>query len=180
MHTHFLPNRAPSEQAGGYSLLLTVIVLALLGVLGVAGLHVASLNIRIAANERDAKDAFFQADSGVNIGHVLLEDALLSVNASLYDDGSNASLWQNESTFDPSDFPTVLNRNETAATYIRCGMLRRANIPGTAAQIGTGYEGEGLSASSGGVSGTFLIRAHRDGHRGAQAEIDLGWEHVIR
>ena len=179
MPIHFPQNSAATSQNRGQSLLITVIILALLSALGVAGLHVAYLNMRIAANERDAKEAFFQADSGANIGHVLLEEALETVNASFYDDGTNASLWQFETTFDPNDFATVLRR-AGGATHIRCGMLRREPVQGAAVQIGSGYEGEGLSASRGGVSATYLIRAHRVGHRGSHAEVDLGWKHVIR
>ena len=179
MPIHFPPNSVPVPRNQGQSLLITVIILALLGALGVAGLHVAYLNIRIAANERDAKEAFFQADSGVNIGHVLLEEALENVNATFYDDGTNASLWQFDTTFDPKDFATVL-QGSGGATHIRCGILRREPVPGAAVQIGTGYGGEGQSASHGGVSATFLIRAHRVGNRGSHAEVDLGWRHVIR
>ena len=180
MRTHFPPNKIRPLRPQGHALLVTVIILALLGAFGVAGLHVAGLNMLIAANERDAKDALFQADSGVNMGLAFLEQALKSVNASFYDDGTNASAWQGETTFDPAEYPMVWNREGSAATYVRCGMLSRSIIPGSAVQIGTGYEGLGHSASRGGVSGVFLIRAHRVGRHGSHAEVDLGWEHVIR
>lgn len=183
MRTHSPQNNDHATQPRGHSLLVTVIILALLGALGVAGLHVANLNMRIAANERDARDALYQADSGVNIGSVFLEEALNSINSSFYDDGSNAtnaSAWQDETAFDPDDYPCVWNREGGMGTYVRCGMIGRAPIPGTAVQIGTGYEGAGHSASLGGVSRTFLIRAHRIGRFGSQAEVDLGWEHVIQ
>jgi hypothetical protein len=180
-----MPTRSPSNNAlnpgqRGQSLLVTVIILALIGALGMAGLHVADLNMRMAANERDARDAFFLADSGVNIGHVLLESALENANASFYDDGSNASVWQSETTFNPDDFATALAGPAGGTTHIRCGMLRRDHVPGAAVPIGGGYDGEGLSASHGGVSTTFLIRALSVGKRGSRAQVDLGWLHVIR
>lgn len=183
MRTHSPQNNDHATQPRGHSLLVTVIILALLGALGVAGLHVANLNMRIAANERNARDALYQADSGVNSGSVFLEEALNSINSSFYDDGSNAtnaSAWQDETAFDPDDYPCVWNREGGMGTYVRCGMIGRAPIPGTAVQIGTGYEGAGHSASLGGVSRTFLIRAHRIGRFGSRAEVDLGWEHVIQ
>jgi len=172
------PSNAPPES--GYAFLITILILALLGALGVAGLQIAGLNIVIAVNERDAKAAFFLADSGVNIGRTFLEASLGSANSSFYDDGTNATLWQNKRVFEPGEYPTVWHRSDGSETYVRSGLLRRRLLPGAAIQSGTGYDGTGRSASTDAVSATFLIRAHSLGRRGSSAEIDLAWEHIIR
>jgi Tfp pilus assembly protein PilX len=178
MRTRLRSNK--SAGASGHSLVVTVIILALLGALGISGLHIAGTNMLIAANERDARDALLQADSGANIGHVFLETAIDAVNSSFYDDGTNASDWRDATGFDPADFPLKLRLDGNGTTYIRCSALARWPIAGSAVQIGTGYEGTGRSASHGGVSGNFLIRAHRVGRSGSHGEVDLGWRHLIR
>lgn len=183
MATRFLQSSIPRRGNRGHTLLTTVIILALLGALGVAGLNGAHVNMRAAANERDAKDAFFQADSGVNLGHVFLEEAITEVNSSVFDDGTtatNATHWEHSVDFDTADYPLAWDSDAFTGTFVRFGVLRRMTLPGAAAQTGGGYEGPGLSSAGGGAAVIFLIRAHRAGSRGSHAEVDLGWEHVIR
>lgn len=164
----------------GYALLVTVIVLALLGALGVAGLEVASLNLMIAANDRDTRVALHHADSGANIGHTYLEKALSCANSTFYGDGaSNATHWRNERIFRAEDYPTVWYREGGSATHVRAGLLERAPLPGSGIQLGNGYGNAGYSAARGGMSCTYLIRSHRAGPRGSHAEVDLGWKHIV-
>ena len=60
----------------GSALVIALIVLVILAALGYMGLEVADLNIFSAANDRDSKAAFFQADAGANVGMAYLQSAL--------------------------------------------------------------------------------------------------------
>jgi hypothetical protein len=145
--------------------------------LGIAALDVADLNIFISANDRDAKESFFHADSGVNMGHEYLEDALDKTNSTFYD--SDANVWRADcGSFVAGNFPLTPYGNSTVATYIRSGLLERGYLEGSAMQIGAGYEGIGKSAAHGGTFSNYLVRSHREGQRNSRATVDLGWRHI--
>lgn len=166
-----------SNQTGS-ALVVAMIVLAILGALGLAALDVADLNIFISANDRDSKGAFFHADSGVNVGHEFLEEAIDDVNSTFY--GNNATDWLGQAVadFNPTDYPVSIYVANTQATSIRSGILARGFMEGSAMQIGAGYEGAGKSAAHGGTFTNFLIRSHREGARNSVAEVDMGWRHI--
>lgn len=159
----------------GSALVIAVIVLAILGAIGIASLDVAELNLFVAANDRDAKDAFFHADSGANMGHEYLEISIETANSTFY--GSDATTWVDDA-FNASQFLTTFYTQGTMATFIRSGALDSGVLPGSAMQIGAGYEGVGKGAAGGGTFTNYLIRSHRDGRRNSVAEVDIGWRHI--
>ena len=177
MYTSFVQSIDTKHRQSGSALVVAVIVLAILGTLGIAALDVADLNMFIAANDRDTKAAFFHADSGVNMGHEFLEDSIHEVNSTFY--GNDGNLWGGNSTFVPANFPLQLFIDGPMATHIRAGQTGSEFMEGAAIQMAAGYEGIGKSAAHGGVAAIFLIRAHRIGQRNSQAEVDLGWRHVL-
>lgn len=185
-------NRDPEK---GSALVIAVIVLAILAALGIASLDVADMNMFIAANDRDTKEAFFYADSGANIGHEFLEESHFSSTNSTFYDG-DANLWVN-ATNSTCEYDTANPRwgdcknctdpeflsfyvDGEMATYVRAGTLRSGLLEGSAAQIGAGYEGIGKSAAHGGTYTDYLIRSRRYGKRNSFAEVDIGWRHINR
>ena len=163
------------------ALLATIIVLALLGIMGLAASDTAHLNILMAANGRDAKNAFFMADSGTNAGHEFLERAIASANSTFYNDGTpatNASTWENEGNFKPDDFPVKWHIHAAEGTHVRAGFIETGLVPGSAMQTGSGYTSAGMGAAAGGTYSSYLIRSHRQGFRNSVAEVDLGWRHI--
>jgi Tfp pilus assembly protein PilX len=169
----------------GSALVIALIVLAILAALGITALDVADLNLFTAANDRDNKEAFFHADSGVNIGHVFLEKAIGDTNSTFYDIGNNttnANFWGNSTDFGPAapNNPPAFHTEGIMTTRIRAGWLDNGVLEGAAMQIGAGYEGAGKGAASGGTFTNYLIRAHRVGRRNSQAVVDLGWRHINR
>lgn len=166
------------RKESGSALVVTMIVLAILTVLGLAGLDVADVNILISANDRDSKNSFFHADAGANVGHEFLEVAIDGVNATFY--GSDATTWQNASisNFNSTDFPLSMYISGSIGTYVRSGRLNSAALEGSAMQIGSGYEGVGKGAPHGGFFINYLVRSHREGQRNSQSEVDLGWRHI--
>lgn len=171
----FLQNTDSDPGQTGSALVIAIIVLVILGALGLAALDVADLNIFVAANDRDAKETFFHADSGVNLGHEYLEIALENGNSTFY--GSDATTWLTDA-FNASAFPVTFYASGAQSTHIRTGSLDSGVLPGSAMQIGAGYEGVGKGAASGGTFTNYLIRAHREGRRNSVAEVDLGWRHI--
>ena len=180
MSTSIPPNTKAITQQSGSALVISMIVLAILGAIAYASLDVADLNIIISANDRDTKEAFFHADSGVNIGHEFLEEAIDIANSTFYSDGTHADArtWRNSTDFNATHFPATWYTNGTLTTYVRSGALDADWARGSAMQIGAGYEGVGKGAASGGTIGIYLIRAHREGRRNSVAEVDLGWRHI--
>ena len=175
MSMHSLRNTDPADCQTGSALIIAVIVLAILGTIGIAALDVADLNLFVAANDRDSKEAFFHADSGANLGHEYLEITLESANSTFY--GSDATTWVSDA-FNASLFPTTFYTHGAESTHIRAGSLDSGVLPGSAMQIGAGYEGVGKGAASGGTFTNYLIRSHRDGRRNSVAEVDIGWQHI--
>ena len=72
------PNIKSDHTQQGSALVIALIVLAILAALGYASLDVADLNIFSAANDRDHKQTFFYADSGINLGTSWLERVLFN------------------------------------------------------------------------------------------------------
>lgn len=167
-----------SKKESGSALVLTMIMLAVLTVLGLAALDVADVNILISANDRDSKNSFFHADAGANVGHEFLEAAIDEGNATFY--SSNATSWQLDDidSFNSTTFPLSMYVSGTIGTYVRAGRLDSGVLEGSAMQIGSGYEGVGKGAPHGGFFVNYLIRSHREGQRNSQSEVDLGWRHV--
>lgn len=173
------PRRGP--QQSGMVLVVTVVVLALLGIMALAASETSLMNTLMAGNSRDARNSFFLADSGANAGHEYLERAIVAVNSTFYNDGTlatNASAWMDKKTFNPADFPLVWHRQGASATHVRAGLMDSGLIPGSAAQVGSGYGSAGTGAASGGTFSSYLIRSRRQGPRNSAAEVDLGWRHV--
>lgn len=167
-----------TKNESGSALVVAMIVLAILTALGMAGLEVADLNIFMSANDRDSKNAFFLADSGVNVGHEQLEELLFNGdNASLYE--VPAAPWRNETVaqYNATNFP-VPALNGTLEARVRYGELVTGALAGSASQIGAGHEGSGKGAAHGGTFTEYLIRSHRTGQRNSVAEVDIGWRHI--
>ena len=160
----------------GSALVISLIVLAILAALGIASLDVADINMFIAANDRDAKDSFFHADSGANIGQEFLEEAIFQGNTTYY--SNDATEWQNSTDFNATNYPLTAYVDGNVATYIRSGILDTQPLEGSSMVMGAGYEGSGKGAASGGSYTDFLIRSHREGRRDSRAEVDLGWRHI--
>lgn len=165
MYMYTAQNTDIQRKESGSALVVTMIVLAILTVLGLAALDVADVNILMSANNRDIKNAFFFADSGSNVAHVFLERNEADVNATK----SNLTpVWRNEtvSQFDIVNSTIRLYESDTRGTYIRFGVIK------------IGYEpGNELGEYADYVS--FLIRSHTNGQRNSRAEVDLGWKYFL-
>ena len=121
-------NKQGKEYQSGSALVIALIVLVILAALGYAGLEVADMNIFSSANDRDSKIAFLHADSGANVGHEFLEEAIADTNTTFY---GGDTAWV-DAPYDPTavNNPEFLHIyvNGTEGTYVRAGQtgLERA------------------------------------------------------
>jgi hypothetical protein len=65
--------KALNNHDAGFVLVLAVFMLSLLAMIGLAAMTTSTTEIEIAANEKFRKIAFYQAESGLNIGAELVE-----------------------------------------------------------------------------------------------------------
>ena len=166
---------ANSFRETGSALVISLIVLTILAVLGFAALDIADLNLFIAANDRDSKEAFFHADSGVNIGREWVKKAFDDGNSTFFE--SDAKIWYTEA-FNASTYTQLpkYNTHEMQITHVKAGLLD-IKTEGTAVIIGAGYEGFGKGLAHG-AQFLYLIRSHHEGKRNSRAEVDLGWRDI--
>ncbi|SFJ12985.1 hypothetical protein SAMN04488082_101396 [Desulfomicrobium apsheronum] len=168
MYTISVETRVSKRNVKGSALVIALIVLAILGALGLTALEVADLNIFMAANDRDAKEAFFHADSGVNIGRELTKELLNNGNTTILED--DAKLWYNSTIFSPSDY--TLFKSTLKGTHVRAGLLDYVDAPHSIQYNDYISPGASLSKS---LAPIFLIRSHNEGKRNSRAEVDLAW-----
>lgn len=158
MYTHMHANTEHCDSEKGFALIIAIIVLAILGVMGLSAMDVADLNMLIAANDRDAREAFFNADSGVNIGHTMIEKR-------------------------PDDFTVASNQtidpNSTLGADVMTSVIENYDIQQKLAgfnfSFGTANEGPGKTPPK---LNALVIQAHGEAQRNSRADIDLGWLHV--
>ncbi len=65
--------KALHNHTEGFVLVLAIFMMALLSMIGLAAMTTSTTEIEIAANEKFRKMAFYQAESGLNIGAALVE-----------------------------------------------------------------------------------------------------------
>lgn len=152
----------------GSALVIAVIVLVILGALGLTALDVAELNLFMAANDRDSKEAFFHADSGVNIGRELIKELLDSGNMTILE--NNAKSWADSETFVASDYNLYID--SIKKTFVRAGLIDYVDSPHSIQYNDYISPGASLGKS---LAPIFLIRSHNEGKRNSRAEVDLGW-----
>jgi hypothetical protein len=157
-----------NENERGSALVVAIIVLVILSVLGFAALDVAELNLFMAANDRDSKEAFFHADSGVNIGRELIKELLDGGNMTILED--DAKSWAGNQTFDPDDY--ILYIDTGKGTFVRAGLIDYVDNPHSIQFNDYISPGASLGKS---LAPIFLIRSHNEGKRNSRAEVDLGW-----
>ena len=164
-----------TKKDSGSALVAALIVLAILAAIGIASLDVADMNILISANDRDTKNAFFHADSGVGMAQIIVDNTLETRETFLQDDAHNASQWRNsnQTAFNSTEYdlftsPFYAQDNGTIGTYGRAGWLDIDHLRGTSLESNRFFFVD------------YLIRADRQGERNSRVIVDLGWRDVVQ
>lgn len=182
MYVHARGSHCSRDERGA-ALAITVIILALLGLLGIAALNSTDMEMMIAANERDHKEAFFYADSGVGVGTEMIEQTLetgtapepAGVTVNDPDFLLRDTSWNDGGAFNATNSSFALHAGAGVGTYVRVGGDVGHNI-GFGNSVGSGYHGPPGKGRHG-TKTDYLLRSHRDGSRHGKAEVDLGWRH---
>lgn len=188
----------------GYVLVFTLLLLVVLTLLGVSAIDTSIFESNMAANDALYKRAFYQADSGAEMGIRLAYDNAICVQTNKGFDpagnlGSTSRTIGNLVVYDldfssPQDLDsTVVSDSNRAAAYYLNGVLSdiiqsdktphtnllfNGNVkitPGSGLQMVSGYDGLGSSSAAGGTHLVYDIYSQNIGARNSGSLITLGW-----
>ena len=174
----------------GSTLLISVLILLLLTIIGIAATNTSTIEILISGNDKLHKMAFHQADGGAEVGIELVEQ---NINMAGFNAAELAGLGDINATSDK------LYLNTTPS--MPCDGNRDAYLPknyggngphtnltvggnpelstGSAIQMAAGYEGTGKGAAGGGGEIVYDIWSQHIGVANSKAMIFLQWIHDI-
>lgn len=183
----------PSNEQGSI-LVISLVILMMLTLIGIAITTTASLELQISGNEKLSQIAFYEADGGTEVGYELLEQNLGCAggftNTTITGNNSaqsvqvaNSIFWQDTS----ADVPTVATRDfffpsTNPATVPRTDFTVGGNTQlstGSAIQMVSGYEGKGKAAGAGGAFILYDMYSQHLGVNSSQSIIMVQWRHVI-
>jgi len=192
-------SRNTMENAQGYILVVTLLIMAILSLIGIAGMNTSIFEMQIAGNQWNAKQTFYHADGGLSIGSEVLEQnfgcatgftqAVLSGTITINDN----ILYDNPVQTDAQILAKV---NDPVNTYDAAFPIAGGNLPnekvgylffggqtellpGGALQMAAGYEGKGKSAAQGGVAKVFEVYSQYLGSKNSESILALGWRHLV-
>jgi len=188
----------------GSLMVITVVLLMLLTIMGLAITTTTSIELQIAGNDRLHKTAFYAADGATDVASELLEQNLgcmtmggfTATNGSYADIiGNNSStsirvldtdFWQDRSAPTPSDtnrdfvFPATAAQPGTSLphTNVTTGYDPGFST-GSAMQMVSGYEGKGKAIAAGGAYLQYKINSQHLGIANSESIIQIQWRHMI-
>jgi hypothetical protein len=188
----------------GFLLVLTMFVLVVLTLIGIAATNSSRIELQIAGNDRLHKETFYQADGGTEVGANLLEENIscpagfsgsvgrLIPPLNLVQITSDLKFWANE-TEPATPYPSDTNRHirfiaDGTAPIAGDNTKPHTNIhffgnsslsTGNAIQMISGYEGTGYSAATGGGQLVTHVDSQHKGVNNSLTNIRINWRHII-
>ena len=174
----------------GSALIISVLILLLLTVIGIAATNTSTIEVLISGNDKVHKMAFHEADGGTEVGIELVEQNIYMAGFSAADlaslgdiNATSASLYLNTASGMPSDnnrdayFPRNYGGNGPH-TNLRVGGNPELST-GSAIQMAAGYEGIGKGVGGGGGRIVYDIWSQHIGVANSEDMILLQWMHVM-
>jgi Tfp pilus assembly protein PilX len=187
----------------GFVLVVALMVLAILSLIGIAGVATALIEQHIARNERIRQTTFYQADGGTQLAIRLVEENLGSpggftaVTATVLNGSDNtvlifqANLATNEHgrteaaflsgdrdvAFFPEGYDAAASDNGPHTNIIVDGVTSVAT--GSGLQMLAGYEGFGKGTAGGGGQILYTIYAQHVGRAKSESVVQVTWRHAI-
>jgi len=180
----------------GSLMVITVVLLMLLTIMGLAITTTTSIELQIAANDRIHKTTFYAADGATDVASELLEQNLGCMTEGGFSSADintirvlNLDFWANRSN-DPDfvsipsdavgdrDFvfpatdPSIPHTNVTAG-------YNPGFSTGSAMQMVSGYEGKGKAIAAGGAYLQYEINSQHLGIANSESIIQIQWRHMI-
>jgi len=170
----------------GSTLIISVLILLLLTIIGIAATNTSTIEILISGNDKVHKMAFHQADGGTEVGIELVEQNIILAGFDSNDVGDVNVTSLNLFLNDPPNIPD----NNRDAFFPRgfVGDEPHTNLTiggnpdlstGSAIQMAAGYEGKGKSSAGGGSYVVYDIWSQHIGEVNSEAIILLQWMHVM-
>jgi hypothetical protein len=175
----------------GSTLVLSVLILLLLTIIGIAATNTSTIEILISGNNRVQKMAFHQADGGTEVGIELVEQ---NISLAGFDSTELANLGDVNVTslnlylnVPPINMPDDNNRDaffpkDYAGNDPHTNLTVGGNpglSTGGAMQMAAGYEGKGKSSAGAGSYVVYDIWSQHIGRANSEAIILLQWRHVM-
>jgi hypothetical protein len=183
----------------GSLMVITVVLLMLLTIMGLAITTTTSIELQIAANDRIHKTTFYAADGATDVASELLEQNLGCMTGGGFSSADintirvlNLDFWRNRSNDPdfvsiPSDavgdrdfvFPaTAVNDPSIPHTNVTAG-YNPGFSTGSAMQMVSGYEGKGKAIAAGGAFLQYEINSQHLGVANSESIIQIQWRHMI-
>jgi hypothetical protein len=168
----------------GSILLISLLILVLLTIIGIAATNTSTIEILISGNDKLHKMAFHEADGGTEVGIELVEQSWASAgfdNNQVGDVNVNIlNLYMNpDSGYPPFAIYDAYYYGENGAqTNLRVGGNAELST-GSALQMAAGYEGTGKGTAGGGGEIVYDIWSQHIGLGNSEAMIWLQWRHVM-
>jgi Tfp pilus assembly protein PilX len=186
----------------GSALIVALVVLVAVAIIGMVALQYSTNEVKMAASDRNYKQAFYGADGAIELATELLEQNVESISGfaestlgSKIEFGENFTVdgqidvvntvfWTNDQTeaTKPSDtnrdfyMPKDATEGQPRTNFKLGG--RPGITPGSAIQMAAGYEGRGKSAAQGGTHLVYTVNAQHSGHNDSEAIVRVEWRHV--
>ncbi len=172
----------------GSTLIISVLILLLLTVIGIAATNTSTIEILISGNDKVHKMAFHQADGGTEVGIEIIEQNIImagfdtnvvgdvnvtSLNLFLKVPPINMPDDNNRDAF----FPRNYAGNDPHTNLTAGGNPELST--GSAIQMAAGYEGIGKGVAGGGATIVYDIWSQHIGLANSEDIILLQWIHVM-
>ncbi len=177
----------------GSILVVSMLVLSLLTMIGIAATTTSTIETQIAINDQRYKETFYRAEGGLQVAQELLEQNIRCPNGFTSadiegtitvepSDDYGLAFWQNPTEFanDPTDNDrdAYITQNDGTRTNLTFGGTTSLS-PGGSLQMAAGYEGIGKGAAGGGADITYDIRAQQVGGNNNETTLKVMWRHKI-
>jgi len=188
-----------SQKEDGYVLVVALLVMAILSLLGIAGMNTSTFEMQVAGNDWNAKRTFYKADGGISLGTEVLEQnfgcatgftnsvikGTVTVNDNILHDNPIYSdvdiltkLNSPASNYDAA-FPSADDSPPSFDVgYLFFGGETKV-LPGGDLKMAAGYEGKGKSSAHGGYAKVFEIYSQYLGTKNSESIIVAGWRHLV-
>lgn len=162
----------------GFVLITSLLMLVVLMIIGIAATNTTTLELQISGNDKAAKQTFYQADGGIQVGAELVEDAIERVGFAT-DDFNLGTVTVKHKDFYLNSVGTAPDWDAPDATMQQTSLIFRGQTetnPGSAIQMVAGYEGKGKAAGSGGAFRKYDIWSRHSGNANSVSTIVVKWD----
>lgn len=171
----------------GFVLITSLLMLTILMIIGISATNTTTIELQISGNDKAAKQTFYQAEAGTQVGIELVEDNIWEAGYDTDDFSIGAVLVKHKDFYlnenpTPATPPTNTEWNNPDAQLQQTDLLFKGTTritPGSAIQMIAGYEGKGKAAASGGAVRTYDIWSRHSGNANSEATIVIEWNHRL-